>query len=97
MSDYRPYCVDISDVDLSKEQAELARLLAEDNHDRYADGKIKDGWRCGCQHSNGDHTDPLLKPFQQLPREIQERYIRDATIAIKAMIKFGFLVSKRAI
>lgn len=49
LSGYRPAPLDLSEISLSSEHEEVVSLLAENDHNVWAQERIKQGWTYGAQ------------------------------------------------
>lgn len=73
---------------------EEIELLARMEHDRWMAAKLRDGWRYGLKKDGHAKTHPCLLPFDQLPREEQDKD-RNAVQQIPALLaKVGFRVHR---
>ena len=92
MKTYTPKPIDTSYIELSKELLELTEKLAENVHDVWAAGRIKEGWTYGEKRDDSKKQSPCLAPYSDLPDSEQE-YDRNTAIAtIKAIIALGYKI-----
>ena len=56
--EYKPSPVDTSDVILPEELLELTEKIAENTHDVWATGRLKDGWSYGETRDDEKKTTP---------------------------------------
>jgi ryanodine receptor 2 len=94
MEAYKPQPIDTSKVVLEKDLRLLGERLAEHLHDVWATNKIAQGYVYGETTSDGKDGAPKthrdLKPYDDLPDEIQ-KYDRDSGMgAIKAIKALGW-------
>ena len=83
---YIPKPIDTSKVKLSRDLSGLVELLAEHNHDIWAQGRMKESWTYGPQRDDTKKTHPDLMPYGKLP-ESEKEYDRKSSMEIvKAII-----------
>ena len=86
---YQPAPIDDSSIHLSKELMELVELLARNNHDIWARGRIEEGWRYGPRRDDEKKETPVLVPYDKLP-ESEKQYDRNTAVgALKTIIALG--------
>ena len=92
---YKPEPIDTSDIVLPKELLELTEKIAENVHDVWAVGRIKEGWKLGLVKDGEAKTTPLLIPYGELP-ESEKEYDRNTALeTVKLIIKLGYKVEKK--
>ena len=90
---YIPKPIDTSAVELSDALVHLTELLAENVHDIWAVGKIKEGWTFGPQLDAQKKTTPFLIPYKELP-DAQKNYDRATAMeTVKTIIRLGYIIS----
>ena len=91
---YNPKPVDTSDVVLDSEILELCELIAENTHEVWAEGRIKDGWSFGEKRDDEKKLHPCLVPYGELP-ESEKEYDRNTSIqTLKLIVKLGYKITK---
>ena len=91
---YNPKPVDTSNIELSKDLLELTEKIAENVHDVWASGRIKEGWTYGDKKDVDKKKTPLLIPYNELP-ESEKKYDRNTALeTIKLIMKLGYSISK---
>ena len=91
---YKPQPVDTSSVTLSSDIVDLTERLAKNTHDVWAQERMAQGWRFGPERNDSRKEHPSLVPYQELP-EAEKAYDRNTAIqALKAIIAFGYRISK---
>ena len=91
---YNPKPVDTSDVVLDSEILELCELIAENTHEVWAEGRIKDGWSFGEKRDDEKKLHPCLIPYGELP-ESEKEYDRNTSMeTLKLIIKLGYRITK---
>ena len=90
MKEYNPNPIDTSDIELSSELLELTEKLAENVHDVWAVGRIKEGWTYGEKRNDNLKYSPCLLPYSELP-ELEKEYDRNTALStIKAIVALGY-------
>lgn len=91
---YNPKPVDTSAVVLDSEILELCELIAENTHEVWAEGRIKDGWSFGEKRDDEKKLHPCLIPYGELP-ESEKEYDRSTSMeTLKLIIKLGYRITK---
>ena len=91
---YNPKPVDTSAVVLDSEILELCELIAENTHEVWAEGRIKDGWSFGEKRDDEKKLHPCLIPYGELP-ESEKEYDRNTSMeTLKLIIKLGYKITK---
>ena len=89
---YTPTPIDTSSVELPAELAALTEKLAENTHDIWAAGRLRDGWQYGPERNGTKKTNPTLIPYGQLP-ESEKQYDRNTALeTLKVILKLGFQI-----
>ncbi len=92
--EYKPLPVDTSDVMLDKDLTALTEKIAENVHDVWAAGRIREGWVWGEEKNSEKKTTPLLVPYNELP-ESEKAYDRDTAIeTLKLIVKLGYTIQR---
>lgn len=92
---YRPSPIDTSKIKLPKELDALMERLAENNHENWAQQRLKDGWTYGPKRNDERKQHPDLVPYDQLPESEREYDRNSARETIKAIISLGFNLQKK--
>ena len=93
--EYTPSPVDTSDVILPEELLELTEKIAENTHDVWATGRLKDGWSYGETRDDEKKTTPCLVSYDELP-DSEKEYDRNTSLeTIKLIIKLGYQITRR--
>lgn len=90
---YTPRPIETNDIVLPKELEELTEKIAENIHDIWAAGRIKEGWTYGEKRSDDALTTPCLVPYSELP-DSEKEYDRNTAVGtIKLIIKQGYKIT----
>ena len=93
--EYKPSPVDTSDVILPEELLELTEKIAENTHDVWSTGRLKDGWSYGETRDDEKKTTPCLVSYDELP-DSEKEYDRNTSLeTIKLIIKLGYQITRR--
>lgn len=91
---YVPAPVDTSDVELSPEILALAEELAENTHEVWAQGRVKDGWTYGEVRDDLQKKHPCLIPYGELPESEKEYDRATALETLRLIVKLGYRIEK---
>ena len=91
---YNPNPVDTNDVVLDEKLLELTEKIAENVHEVWATGRIKEGWTYGKTRDDSKKETPCLVPYDELS-EAEKEYDRNTALeTIKLIIKLGYEIKK---
>ncbi len=91
---YTPHPLNTDDVLLPPEIDALVELLAENNHDIWAEERIRQGWSYGEARNDERKENPCLVPYAELP-ESEKEYDRNTAIGVlKHIVKLGYRIEK---
>lgn len=91
---YVPKPVDTADIKLTDDLLELVEKIAENAHDVWAEGRIKEGWSYGEEKDSTKKTTPCMVSYSELP-ESEKDYDRNlVSETIKLILKFGYKIEK---
>jgi hypothetical protein len=92
---YLPKPKDTSKVALPEELLELTELIAENVHENWAVGRLKDGWKYGSVRDDEKKTTPCLVPYDKLT-ETEKEYDRVTAIeTLKLIVSLGYEIKKK--
>ena len=91
---YCPQPIDTTSVELSEELKQLGELLAENVHDVWALGRIREGWTYGERRDDALRQTPCLVPYDELPESEKDFDRNTAMNTIKAILALGFRIEK---
>lgn len=86
---YKPQPIETSGVALPEALHQLTELLAQNNHDLWAQKRIAEGWTYGPERNDKEKRHPDLVPYSKLP-DSEKEYDRQTVMeTLKAIIKLG--------
>lgn len=93
MDQYVPKPIDTSLIELPSEINLLTEKLAENTHDVWALGRLRDGWTYGETRDDAQKKHPCLVPYDQLP-DSEKEYDRNTVLeTLRAIYALGFRIS----
>jgi hypothetical protein len=92
---YSPQPVDTDLIELPEQLDLLIELLAEHNHDLWAQTRIAQGWRYGPRTEPARQLHCNLVPFEDLSDEEQELDRRVVRGVLAAVLAMGFEIRRR--
>ena len=92
---YTPKPIDTSKIALPEELTALTEKIAENVHDVWAEGRIKQGWTYGEVRDDEKKHNPCLVPYSELPESEKEYDRQMAMKTIKLLVKLGYDLVKR--
>ena len=93
MKAYEPIPINTEDIDLSNDLVQLTEKLAENTHNVWAAGRIKDGWTYGDKRDDAKKKNPCLVEYKKLPESEKEYDRNTAMEAIKVILKLGYTIT----
>ena len=87
---YEPRPIDTGGVALPEELTKLTEIIAENVHDVWAAGRIREGWTYGPVKDDREKTTPLLVPYDELPESEKDFDRNTATETLKVILKMGY-------
>ncbi len=91
---YKPSPIDTSNITLPKELIELTEKIAENVHDVWAQGRIREGWVYGDIRDDTKKQTPCLVPYSELS-ESEKEYDRNTALeTVKLIVKLGYKIKK---
>ena len=91
---YTPNPVDTSDIQLSEDLLKLTEIIAENVHENWSVGRIKEGWVYGSERDDQKKTTPCLIPYDQLPEEEKEYDRKTAMETLRLIVALGYKIKK---
>lgn len=92
MAMYVPRPIDTSEVSVPNGFEKLIERIAENTHDVWAEGRIREGWTYGPVRDDLKKETPCLVSYQDLPETEKEYDRATALSAIKLVIKLGYKI-----
>ena len=89
---YQPKPIDTSDIKLSNDLLDLTEKIAENVHDVWAIGRIKEGWKYGPVRDDSKKESPCLVPYSELPENEKEYDRNTAGETIKLILFLGYRI-----
>ena len=91
---YKPNPIDTSNIKLSAELLELTEKIAENVHEVWAEGRIKEGWSFGSTRDDTKKETPCLVPYKELS-ESEKDYDRNTALeTLKMIVALGYEIRK---
>ena len=91
---YKPNPVDTSQVVLSADLTELTERIAENVHEVWAQGRIREGWTYGPVRDDTTKQTPCLVPYDMLPENEKDYDRHTAMETIKLILQLGYQIQK---
>ncbi len=91
---YIPKPIDTDGVILSEDLLALTEKLAENTHEVWAAGRIRDGWKYGKERNDEKKETPCLVPYSELSEKEKEYDRNTALETLKLIIRLGYTVTK---
>jgi len=91
---YNPSPVNTQNITLSKQLLELTEQIAENVHENWALGRIRDGWVYGPHRSDAEKTTPCLVPYAQLSEDEKDYDRNTALETLKLILALGYKITK---
>lgn len=92
---YEPKPIDTRSVQLPEALDVLMERIAENVHENWAIGRLKEGWRYGPQRDDVEKTHPCLVPYDELPDSEKEYDRTTAGETHKLILAMGYTIEKR--
>ena len=91
---YTPKPADTTEVRLPEELLELTEKIAENVHDIWAIGRMKEGWTYGKERDDAKKKHPCLIPYGEL-NDIEKEYDRNTALeTLKLIVALGYKIEK---
>lgn len=89
---YQPNPIDTSDIQVSEELTVLCEQLAENVHEVWAQGRIREGWIYGEKRDDALKQTPCLVPYDDLPESEKEYDRSTAMETVRLILKLGYRI-----
>jgi len=93
--EYKPKPVVRPIESLPGEISELMEILAQNVHDQWAEGRIRDGWKYGKERNDQVKEHPSLIPYGSLSEEEKEYDRRTVIATLSCLIENGYEIIKK--
>ena len=91
---YTPKPADTTEVRLPEELLELTEKIAENVHDIWAIGRMKEGWTYGKERDDAKKKHPCLIPYGEL-NDSEKEYDRNTALeTLKLIVALGYKIEK---
>jgi hypothetical protein len=87
-----PICTD--HIELPADLLELTEKIAENVHEIWAEGRIREGWSYGPARNDALKTTPCLLPYGELPEGEKEYDRKTAMETLKLIVALGYTITK---
>jgi len=94
MTTYTPTPLDTAFILLPPSLAVLLEKLAENNHDVWAVGRIRERWTLGPTRDDAEKKHPCLVPSAALPESAKEYDRKTVSETLKAIMKLGYIIQE---
>ena len=94
MRKYDPKPIDTAHVRLPAEVVELTERLAENAHDVWARGKLRDGWTYGPETDPAARRHQDLVPYAELSEGSRDYDRATAMETLKAILALGYRITR---
>lgn len=92
---YTPKPINTDGIELPKELLELTDKIAENVHDVWAEGRIKEGWSYGEKRDDNKKQNPCLVPYDELS-ESEKSYDKNTALqTLKLICALGYKIEKK--
>ncbi len=92
---YVPHPFPTDSIELPATLEDLLEALAENTHEVWSAGRIREGWTYGPQRDDARRTHPGLVPYDQLSFSEQEYDRNTAKETLRFILAHGYRIAKR--
>lgn len=89
---YKPNPIDTSNVVLDENLLKLTEEIAENVHEIWAEGRMKDGWTYGVCRDDEKKHHPCLIPYDELSDGEKEYDRNTALETLKMIVALGYTI-----
>ena len=89
---YQPTPIDTSAIQLPADVEALTEKLAENTHENWSVGRIRDGWKFGKKRDDDSRTHPCLVPYSDLTDSEKEYDRTSAVETLKVILALGYQI-----
>jgi len=91
---YTPKPMNTAHITLPEELLALTEIIAENVHENWAAGRVKEGWIYGTERNDQKKITPCLVPYDQLPEAEKEFDRNTAMETLKLIVAMGYRIEK---
>lgn len=91
---YTPAPQDLDGIVLPDSLLALTEAVAENTHEVWAQGRLREGWTYGPERDDASKKTPCLLPYSLLPEHEKEFDRATALNAIRLIVKLGYRIEK---
>ena len=91
---YTPKPINTDNIVLPEDLIVLTEKIAENVHDVWSVGRIKEGWVYGEKRDDTKKEHPCLVPYSELSESEKEYDRNTAMETIKLILSFGYKIEK---
>lgn len=92
---YIPKPIDTKDIALSEDLINLTEKIAENVHEVWSAGRVKEGWTYGLVRDDAKKQTPCLVPYSNLPENEKDYDRNTAMETLKVILSLGYIIEKR--
>ncbi len=92
---YTPKPINTDDIQISDSLTDLIEILAKDVHEKWALGRMADGWQYGAERDDQAKLHPCLVPYEELPESEKEYDRNTVKVTLKLVQKLGYEIRKK--
>lgn len=92
---YEPKPIDTRGIRLPEDLEVLMERIAENVHEHWSAGRIREGGVYGPQRDDGKKTHPCLVTYDQLPDSEKEYDRTTAAETLKLILALGYTIEKK--
>lgn len=96
ISFYEPHPVDVTGVKIKQELGELVDMIAKNNHEIWADKKVRHGWKYAPFQSDERQTNPDIAPYGKISKGAKELDKMSAINSIRLIQKMGYRIVRNS-
>lgn len=91
---YIPSPTDVEDIRLPDDLLQMTEEIAQNVHDVWAEGRLRDGWTYGPEKDAVLKKTPLLVPYEELPEREKDFDRSTALFTLRYVIKMGYSITR---
>lgn len=95
MKTYEPAAVPLDNESLDPDLENIIDKIAFAVHERWAQGRLNDGWKYGETRDDNKKEHPCLIPYDDLSEQERDYDRNTARTTIKLLQHFGYVIQKQ--